>query len=244
MKKFLVRLVILLLALLVVLYLVRNFVVRKSVEVGVQRVTGFPLEIGGVDVGLFSGTLEVNNLKLMNPPEFHEKMFVDLPQFKVDYLTMSMLRRTPHIKEMVVNVNEVVIVKNEKGISNANQLQAKVSPPGSHPATSGTAPATEKKAAYRVDLLRVHIGTVITKDYSRATPTERKLTLNQDVTFKDINESTSISALVANKVFNQLVPVVGDVAKGASQALKGASDSLQKSGSDLFDNLKKAVPQK
>ena len=68
---------------------------RKAVEVGAKQVTGFPLTIGAVNIGIFTGSLEVDNLKLMNPPEFKEPMFVDLPLFKVDYVTFSMLSGAP-----------------------------------------------------------------------------------------------------------------------------------------------------
>jgi len=255
MKKILIKLLMVVVVLGVVAFLARNFIARKSVEVGVKKLTGFPLEIGKVDVGVFGGTLEVNNLKLTNPPEFHGGTFVDLPLFKVDYTTLSMLTGSPHIKELVVNVEEVVLVTNEKGEINAQAIQNKLI--ASKPASTGSEKPSEpkkeeKKAKYQVDLVRVHIGTIIKRTYSKdGKPNDIKIVMNTDREFKDISESTSLSALVTQVVFGQLggvagelVKGVGDTFKGAGDTVKGASDTLQKTGKGLFDGFKKAIPQK
>ena len=245
MKKLLLRTFVVLVVLVVIGYLARNFIARRSVEIGVTRLTGFPLEIGAMDVGLFSSQLDIRDLKLMNSADFPEKLFVDLPLFHVSYKLGSLLTGAPHVKELVVNVQEVVIVKNAAGRTNANAIQDKLAPAGSGaeggPEKPAAAPA--KKTAYRVDLLRVHIGTVVMKDFSKAQPSERKLTLNRDVIFENITESTSISALVMNVVFGQLGDVAGGLIKGFGGLGKDATQSLQKTGKGLFDSLKKAIPQ-
>jgi uncharacterized protein involved in outer membrane biogenesis len=236
-KKLFVRLVLVLLALLVVLFLCRNFVARKSVEVGVKQLTGFPLEIGGVDLAVFRGQFGVENLKLMNPPEFAEKNFVDLPLFRVDYHTISMLTGTPHIKELVVNVKEVVIVKNEKGVTNADLIQAKLTPAKSEGAEPK--PQSEKKTEYRVDLVRVYVGTVVQKDYSKGKLVERRVTMNREIVLKDVTESSSLSALVMKAVLGPVGDVAGDLMKGAGGALKSTGDAMRKTTEGIFDVFKK-----
>jgi uncharacterized protein involved in outer membrane biogenesis len=250
MKKLLVRILVVMAALVVVAFLLRNVIARSAVEAGVKHRTGFPIEIGSVDLGVFGGTIEVQNLKLMNPPEqFPEKMFVDLPKLRVDYHTLSMLTGSPHIKEVSVNVTEVVIVKNAKGQTNAQVLQAKVSPPsaGTTQPKGKEPPKPEPSggAHYRVDLVRVHVGTVRIIDYSKGSkPTEKKMTLNKDVVFQDVTESTSITALVMRTVFGQVGEVAGEFVKGLNEATKSTQDALQKSSQGLFDSIKKAVPAK
>jgi uncharacterized protein involved in outer membrane biogenesis len=248
MKKLLVRILLVAVALIVLVFLFRNVIAREIVEVGVKRMTGFPLQIGAVDLGVFGGKLQVQNLKLMNPPEFNEKLFVDLPLFQVDYHTFSMLTGSPHVKEVDVNVAEVVVVKNAKGQTNAQVLQARVSPPssgGTPPKSGEQKPSASGGTHYRVDLVRVHIGTVRILDYSKGSkPTEKKITLNKDVVFQDVTESTSITALVMRTVFGQVGEVAGELVKGFNEAAKGATQSLEKTGQGLMDSLKKVVPQK
>jgi uncharacterized protein involved in outer membrane biogenesis len=249
MKRFLVRILMVLAVLVVVTFLLLNFITRKVVEVGVKHKTGFPLQIGSVNFGVFGGNLEVQNLQLMNPPEFEQKMFVDLPAFKVDYRTLSMLTGSPHINEINVNVAEVIVVKNAKGQTNAQVLQARVNPPsaGTSQTKGGGQPKPEPSggAHYRVDLVRVHVGTVRILDYSKgARLFEKNITLNKDIVFKDVTESTSITALVMRTVFGQVGEVAGEFVKGLNETTKGMPDSLQKSAQGLMESLKKALPVK
>ena len=248
MKKLFIRIVIVLVALLVVGFLCRNFIARKAVEIVAKDITGFPLEIGAVDIGLFSGTLEVRDLKMMNPPEFHGGTFVSLPLLKVDYKTLSFLCLSPHIKELVVNVAEVDLVTNEKGDTNATVLQNKVAASGgtnqTASASGSSTPKDKKKMSYRVDLVHVHVGTVIKRSFNSAgKPSETKLTFNLDKIYTDINESTSITKLIMDTVFGQLGAVAGEMIKGTGAAVNNAGQTLQKTGKGLFDNLKKVVPQ-
>jgi hypothetical protein len=247
MKNWLWRIGIGVVGLLIFLLLARNFIARKSVELGVKRVTGFPLTIGTVDVGLFNGQLDVRDLKLMNPPEFEEKMFVDLPTFHLDYRLGSMIRGAPHIKEMFVDLNRLVIVKNAKGESNVSRLKG-VTAAGGNGAGAGKSSQTK----YRVDLLRVHVGTVTIQDFSRGTPSERNIPLNVNATYKDITDSTDINRLVLLTVMNQArLPEIGikmdDLKKGLGNVQNLAGDAVKvaaEAGKGILDALKKAAPPK
>jgi len=238
MKKLLWRILAVLVLLLVLLYFSLNFIARVSVEYGAKKITGFPLEIGSVDLGLFSSKVDVRNLKLMNPPEYQEKMFVDMPELYVNYRLGSMLSGAPHINDMLINIKQLVVVKTDKGDSNAMKLKGVVSSGGG-------------SSKYSVDKLRIHIGTVTVKDYSRPKPSERNISLNVDATYNNITDSTDITRLVLLTVMSQVkLPDIGiktdDLKKGltnvtnaAGEALKGVTEQTK----GLFDNLKKALPQ-
>ena len=235
MKKALGWIAAALVVLVFTLFLARNVIARKSVEYGAKKITGFPLTIGSVDLKLFSSKLDVHDLKLMNPPEFQEKMFVDMPELYVDYRLPSMFSRVPHVNDMLINIKQLVIVKN-KTDSNVQKLKGVLLPPGS---TSST--------KYAVDKLRIHVGTVTIKDFSRAKPYEHSTPLNIDVTYPNITDSTDISRLVLLTVMSQVhIPDIGinandlkknltNVTNQAGQALQGATDAF----GGLLDNLQK-----
>lgn len=241
MKKLLWKILAVLVILLVILFLARNVIARKSVEYGAKKMTGFPLEIGSVDLGLFSSKVDVHDLKLLNPPEFPEKMFVDMPQLYVDYRLGSMISGAPHINDMLINIKQLVVVKNNQGESNAQKLKGVVSSGG----------GSSKSSKYTVDRLRIHVGTVTIKDFSHAKPTERNVTLNVDATYNNITDSTDITRLVLLTVMSQahlpdigiktedLKKGLGNVTNAAGEALKGATDATK----GLFDTIKKAIPQ-
>jgi hypothetical protein len=238
MKKLLWKILAVLVGLLVVLFLARNVIARLSVEYGAKKITGFPLTIGSIDLGLFSSKVDVRDLKLMNPSEFSEKTFVDMPQLYIDYRLGSMMSGAPHVNEMRINIKQLIVVKNDKGETNAQKLKSVVS--------SG-----KSSSKYYVDSLRIHVGTVTIKDFSRPKPTERNVTLNIDATYKNISDSTDITRLVLLTVMNQvhlpdigintedLKKNLGDVTNQAGQVLQGAAGAV----GGLFDGIKKSVDQ-
>lgn len=240
MKKLLWGVVAALVVLIAVLFLARNVIARKSVEYGVKRITGFPLTIGSVDLELFSSKVDVHDLKLMNPPEFQEREFVDMPELYVAYRLPSMFSGVPHVNDMLINIKQLVIVKN-KTDSNVQKLKGVVSSGGS----------SSKSTKYAVDKLRIHVGTVTIKDYSRPKPSERDIKLNLDRTYNNITDSTDISRLVLLTVMgNVRLPDIGidandlkknltNVTSQAGQALQGAGEAI----GGLFDNLQKGVSQ-
>ncbi len=210
----------------IVLFLTRNAIARKSVEYGARKMTGFPLTLGSVDLELFSSKVDVHDLKLMNPPEFQEQMFVDMPELYVDYRLPSMFSGVPHVNDMLINIKQLVIVKN-KTDSNVEKLKGILSSPGS-----------TSSSKYTVDKLRIHVGTVTIKDYSRPKPSARDIKLNLDRTYRNITDSTDISKLVLFTVLgnvplpdiginaNDLKQNLGGVTTQAGQALQGASDAI------------------
>jgi uncharacterized protein involved in outer membrane biogenesis len=249
MKKLLWKILAVLVVLIVIVFLARNVIARKAVEMGATRITGFPLEIGSVDLGLFSSEVDVHDLKLMNPPDFKERMFVDLPEFRMDYRLGSMLAGAPHITDMLVNLKDVVIVKNTKGESNVQRLKGVTS------SSSGSKSEPAKPArSYRVDQLRIHIGTVTYKDYSRGKPSERTIPLNVDATYNNITDSTDITRLVLFTVMSQvrlpdigvsvndLKKNLGDVTGTAEKTLQGATGELEKAGKGFGESLKQIIP--
>jgi hypothetical protein len=159
-----------------------------------------------------------------------------MPELFIDYRLGSMLHGAPHINKMLINIQELVVIKTAKGDSNAAKLKGMVSSGGS--TSSSSSSASSGGAKYQLDLLTVHIGTVSLKDYSRGKPIERDYAINRDVTFKDISDSTDISRLVMLTILNQ-VPLpdigvtasdlknsLGGVENTAGQAVKGAANSL------------------
>jgi uncharacterized protein involved in outer membrane biogenesis len=210
------------LLLVVTLVLARNVVARKAIEIGAKQVTGFPLTVESVKIGW--GMMALANLKMTNPPEFPERAFVDLPQFSMDYKTMSLLLLKPHIRELNIKLNEVVLVTNDKGENNVTRLTA-----ATKSSDAGQQAGQRKKMPYRVDLVKVQVGTVRFVDHSKGKPTERKMVLNLTTEYRDITESTDLTALVLGTVLgNVRIP-----------ELKGVTDSLANTGDGLLGIFKK-----
>jgi len=236
MKKLLVKILAVLVILVVILFLARNFIARESVEIGAKKMTGFPLTIGSLKLSPLATKVDAHDLKLTNPDEFPDKTFVDMPQLYIDYRLGSILSGAPHVNDMIINIKQLTVVKNSKGETNARKLKAVVS--------SG-----KSSSKYFVDTLRVHVGTVSIKDYSRPKMTERDTRLNIDATYKNISDSTDITRLVLLTVMSQvrlpdigintdeLKKNLGDVTNQAGKTLKDATDSFDKAAKGIGDDL-------
>jgi len=102
------------------------------------------------------------------PARVSGKMFVDMPELYVDYRLRSMFSGAPHINDMLINIKQLVVVKTDKGDSNAMNSRAS-SPRAAAPANT---PSINSHS----------LGTVTLKDYSHPKPTEHNTPLNIDVT--------------------------------------------------------------
>jgi hypothetical protein len=250
--KTLLRLIVVLLVLAAALYLGRNYIARQSVEAGVTKMTGFPLNIGSLDLDLFQNRIAVRDLSLLNPSEFKEPVFVEMPELTVDYDAGSMLSGIPHLTSLVLDLKRVVIVRTKTGDSNAMKLKGALGGGGG-------------KVQYKIDALRLKIGTVELKDYKLGNPMEKTIPINLDETFKNFTDATDINRLVLLTVLKkaglpsigidlgQLSGSLGNITNTAGETIKNLTETLGKTGADaantlqrtgqgLFDSFKKMVP--
>lgn len=251
--KTLLRLIIVLLVLAAGLYLGRNIIARYAVQAGAEKMTGFPMKIGSLDLAFAQSRIAVRDLSLRNPSEFKEPVFVEMPELTVDYDASSMLGGTPHLTSLVVDLKRIVIVRTKNGDSNAMKLKGALGGGGGG------------KSQYKVDVFRLKIGTVEFKDYKMGNPMEKTITLNLDETYRNFSDATDINRLVLLTVLKkaglpsigidmgQLAGSLGNITNSAGEVVKGltdtlgktgagAAETLQKTGKGLFDTFKKIVP--
>lgn len=241
MKKILGFIVIVLVVLVAGLYLGRNSVARYAVEAGAREMTGFPLKIGSLDLAFAQSRIAVRDIELLNPPEFKEPVFVEMPELTVDYDTGSLLSDTPHLKNLVVDLKRIVIVRSKDGNSNAMKLKGAVS--------SGKEGTAKPKIHYKIDTFRLKIGTVELKDYKTGNPMEKTVALNSDETYHNFTDATDINRIVLLTVLkNAKLPFIGIDAKDiagslgnitntAGEAVKGVADTLGKVGAGAADSV-------
>ncbi|MDW8343985.1 MAG: AsmA family protein [Verrucomicrobiae bacterium] len=242
MVKFFRRVVLWLFVLVVVLFFARNWLARHIVQTAVKQVTGLPLQVASVHVDLMRSQLDVRGIRLQNPPDFPETRFVDMPRLSVNYSLPSLLTGRKHVRKIHIEIDQLVLVKNQRGESNVQKLRG---------VRSGEATS---QASYRLDELRVRIGKVIIKDYSRARPTERTIVLNLDRTYRNITEQTSITRLVLVTMLGPVpLPEFGistahllrgleSVTDAAGKTVSFATETFEQAGRSVVDTLKKLAP--
>lgn len=252
MKKYLKILAIVVVVLLVV-GVTKDFLIKVSIENGVNIVTGLKLKIGSIKVGIFRPVVDIKNLKLLNPTGFPDRTMIDMPEIYVNYDLPAILGGKIHLREVRINLKEFYVVKNVKGELNLNALKpVQAQKEGKSPSQISTRKAPE----IRIDYLKLTIGTVTYKDYSKpGAPDIKEFNVNLNESYANINDpyelaslivvkalmNTSISSLtnfdlnglkgtVGDALYSarKIVSKAGDAAKTASQIAKEAEDVAQK----------------
>ena len=157
--KWLFRLFLLAVALIVILLLSLNSILRVMVEHRIRAQTGMDAEIGKFAAGLVEPTVEIQNLRLYNPPDFGGTPFLNIPEIHVEYDRAALARHKIHVTLMRLNLGELDIVKNEAGQTNIFALGV----PLTAKKTGGGGASFKKQTGYdfkSIDVLNVSVGTV------------------------------------------------------------------------------------
>ena len=191
MKKHLKRFLLLLLALILVLgsgaVLARDWIARVAMEKRMLETTGFRMEIGSLDSGLFSGAVSMRGVTISNPPAFTDPEFMRIPDFSLSCDPLSLFRGKPHINEMTMHLGNVIVVRLPDGDSNLKQFRA--------------AGSTSQQDFF-VDKLNLQIGKIIFRTYGRdgKVSDEKTIEVNATKTHKALRGSSAITWAVLKTI--------------------------------------------
>ncbi|MEA3488769.1 MAG: hypothetical protein U9R44_00300 [Candidatus Omnitrophota bacterium] len=232
MKRILSSAIIAVLVVVIVLAVAKNTIARVSVEKGVETVTGLPLKMKSLNIGLINTLVGIKELKLFNPAGYEDKVMLDVPEIFVDYDLPAIIKGKIHLKEVRINLKEFVVVKNNKGELNLDALKAvqqQKEPEKPEPAKKGKAPELQ------IDTLELKIGKVVYKDYSkRGEPSIKEFNIGIDEKFQNIDDPNKLVSLIIVKALMNTT-----VAKLTNFDLKG----LQSSIGDTLASAQKIVGQ-
>jgi uncharacterized protein involved in outer membrane biogenesis len=133
--KWVLRLFLLAVVLVVIFLLSLNSILRVLIEHNIRAQTGMDAEIGQFKLGWVTPTVEIQDLKIYNTPNFGGTPFLDIPEIHVEYDRAALLEGEIHLTLLRFNLEELDIVKNQDGQMNVYALGKT---PKKH---SGTAPA-------------------------------------------------------------------------------------------------------
>jgi uncharacterized protein involved in outer membrane biogenesis len=101
---------------------VRKTVVREVTEAMAEQLSGFDVAVETMDVSLWRGTAEMTGLKVRNPVGYPEREAFDVERIYVKYAPLSFLGKEIHLKELLVDISRVMVVRNEQGETNIERL--------------------------------------------------------------------------------------------------------------------------
>jgi hypothetical protein len=157
--RWLLRLFVLTVVLIVIFLLSYNSILRVDIEHNIRAQTGMDAEIGRFKLGLLEPTIEIQNLKIYNPPSFGGTLFLDIPEIHAKYDRITLAERKIHVTLLRFNLGELDIVKNQAGQTNIFSLGLSVPPKKS--GGGKVAASFKKQTGYDfkgIDVLNVSIG--------------------------------------------------------------------------------------
>jgi len=240
MKKF-PRILIILIVILAVLFLGKNFFVKAAVQSGVKMVTGLPLKIKKLDIGIMTTKVGIEELSVMNPKGFPKEAMFHSPEIYVDYNLGALATGKVHLEEVRLDFDRFVIVKNEQGESNLNALKPK-DKAQKEPAKEGPKATAKKKAPkIQIDHLKLRVGKVIYKDYSKGgEPSVKEFNVNISEDIKDVTNIQVLMGTIATKAIaktalNSVLDFNTDLLKTTTEVPGQVVDKL-KSTTDVLKN--------
>jgi hypothetical protein len=197
MKKILLFAFIGVLAALSVFFVAKNFIVKIAVEKLVETTTGLPLTIKHLDINIPATTVGINDLVLMNPRGYKDRVMIDIPEIYVDYDLRAIIKGNIHLKEARIYLKEFVVVKNRNGDLNLDAFKSVKKTRTEEPKKT----KKKKKAPkLQIDSLELRVDKVVYKDYSAGgVPKVKEFNVNINQKFHNIDNSDKFVNLVIAK---------------------------------------------
>ena len=177
----------------------KNIVAKTAVVGGVKAMTGLDLKIGSMSVGLINTAVRIRRLMLENPAGFTDRVMIDLPEIYVNYDLGAFLGQKVHLREVRLNLNEFLVVRNPQGEVNVEALKVVQESKGG-PAHAQKKAEAAKAPAIQIDVLQLKIGKVVFKDYTGGgAPKVQEFPLNLDERYTHITNPQMFAGLVVSR---------------------------------------------
>ncbi len=240
------------LALLFLLSISKDLVIKVSVEKWIELVTGLKLEIRSLNAGIFRSAVSIKGLRVFNPPHFKERVMIEMPEIYVDYDLPAIVGGNIHLRYLRINLKEFIVVKNAEGELNLNSLKvvsAKKEGVKPEDREGGKAPNIQ------IDNLELKIDKAFYKDYSRGPePSVKEFDVNLNERYTNITNPYSLVSIIVVKALanttissmtnfdiNGLKGTVGDVLSKATNIAGRATDIAQQALQTTTQNAPEAV---
>ena len=164
----------------------KDIIIKDIVTAVASNVTGAPVRIDSLSLGIFKQAVLIKGFKIYNPKGFSGGILVDLPKIYVKYSLASILKNKLHILNADIELKELVMIKNKDGKLNTDSLKV---------AKKEEKPASQKPL--QIDTLKLKLGRVVSKDYTQGEePNILVYDLNIDRTYKNITSSQQLAILI------------------------------------------------
>jgi len=220
-------------------FFAKDAVAKMIFTSAVRGLTGLPTQVEKLQLDLLQGVFQVEGLVLLNPYEFEERIFADSPEiyFQMDLPALFKGEKI-HIHEIRLNLRELNVEKNERGVSNLSQLTA-LAKSGRRKEAS---PSPQKKIPFQLDRFELTLRRVSYRDRSGVVP--KKLSVDAHVekqVFEGITDAKTILRIILMKAVSE--SPIGNLGVNAAELqnqIKRGVRSTREFGVKLYEDARSA----
>jgi hypothetical protein len=217
--------------------LVWTMVLPSVVTSTIRSKTGFAVQVDKLSVNPLTAQVHISGLVLENPPNWPEKSFVSLREFRADAELLPLLRGKLVADEVVLDVAQLTLVKDRNGVLNAIAFkEALAGKPAPAPVGEPAAPPPE----FLIRRMVVKFDRLTYADHAGASPLVREYNLGINRELRDVDSVADLVSPFSGPALVVVADVVGGLFKDSSKALQDAAGMLKDAGGALKDGGKKA----
>jgi len=189
-----IGILILVVVLLFVFCLARDFFIKSLIGSVAASVTGAPTSIGSLSLSVIRQTVKISDFKMYNPKGFPRDILVDIPRINVACNLGALITGKIHLRQLDLEIKEIGMVKNKEGKLNIDSLKIAEDKSGKEEKK----PA--KQMAMQIDTLGLGMGRVVSRDYSvEGPPVIKVYDINLKKTYKNIIIAEQLLTLIISE---------------------------------------------
>lgn len=200
----------------------------------VHHRTGFVVKVDSMALNPFSANVAIKGLVLTNPAGWPSADFVDLREFRADANLFSLFGSRLLVREIVVDVAQVQLVRNREGTLNALAFQEGLA--GKE--ETGTQAKGGTKREFMVKHMVLKFDKLVYADYSGRTPVTKTYNLNLNRDMRDVDSVKKIFSPFAGSALGLVSESLGGVFKADPNLIRDATGVLQEAGKKTGEKLK------
>jgi hypothetical protein len=189
--------------------------------------TGFGVEIQSFHANPFTASVTLHGMVVTNPPAFPRTDFFEVREFRASARLFSLFGRCAVVDDAVIDIPEVTIVKDSRGVLNTALFQQGLA--GPPPAADAPANPDGREREFLIKRLAVRWDRLVIADYSKRRPEVNEINLHFSHVYENVTDSRQLAGPVA-AVLAPIAVVLRDIAPEAGTALRVAGGVAKKTG--------------
>lgn len=198
--------------------------------------TGFAVKVDKLSVNPFTANVAIKGLVVKNPDGWPAEGFVELREFRADANLFSLLGSRFVANEIVVDVAQVTVVKNQQGT--VNVMAFKESLAGKEKSAASESKKGEAKHEFLIKHLVLKFDKMVYADYSSGRPKIKDYDLKISRDMKDVDSVTKIISPFTGTVLGMITGTLSGQFPAGPDMLGDIKSSLQDAGKKTGEKLK------